>query len=420
MNDPRPHTLPSDPRRAMLRASSLWLPSEHPWRRLPMIGLVLAVLGLGVSLALGFASASEEARHQLWHSWLIGSLFVLSIALGGLFFVLVQHATQAGWSVVVRRIAEITMATLPFLALLFLPPILFGLGDLFHWSHADAVAQDHLLTHKKPYLNVPFFLIRTVAYFAIWSALAIWFGRLSRLQDETGDHELTRRMRRASAPGLLLFALTVTFFAFDWLMSLNPHWYSTIFGLYFFAGSAMAFFSFLALAVIAGRRNGVLAEVLSAEHQHDIGKLLFGFVVFWAYMAFSQYMLIWYANLPEETGFFAQRLAGSWRTASAGLALGHFVVPFFFLLPRAIKRSAKALAAVSIWLLAMHALDLYWLVMPNLRNLQPAGRVAGLVAAALIGCCGVFLAAFGLALRRQALIPLRDPRLPESLTFENV
>jgi hypothetical protein len=416
MNEPVLHAELSHPRPATLSASSLWLPAGHSWRRLPMIGLALAVVGLGASLALGLGN--EEARHQLWYSWLVGSLFVLSIALGALFFVLVHHATQAGWGVVVRRIAEDIMGTLPFLALLFVPPLLFGMGDLFHWTHPEAVAKDHLLQHKEPYLNVPFFLARTAVYFVVWSALALWFGRMSRRQDETGDHELTRRMRRASAPGLLLFAITVTFFAFDWLMSLNPHWYSTIFGLYFFAGAAMGFFAVLALVVIAGRRTGLLAKVTNDEHQHDIGKLLFTFVSFWAYMAFSQYMLIWYANLPEETGFFAQRMAGSWRTASIVLALGHFIVPFFFLLPRTIKRNAVALAAASLWLLAMHLLDLYWLVMPNLH---PAGMVPSVLdAAAVLGCCGVFLAAFGFVLKRQALVPLRDPRLPESLTFESV
>jgi hypothetical protein len=403
MSDSRPHSAAS-PQPAVLRASALWLPPEHPWRRLPVLGLGLAVVGLGASLALGFMS--EAARSQLWHSWLVGSIFVLSIALGALFFVLVHHSTQAGWSVVVRRIAEDIMATLPFLALLFVPLLAFGMGDLFHWSHA------------KEYLNTTFFVIRTFVYFAIWSALAIWFGRLSRLQDDTGDHELTRRMRKTSLPGLLLFALTVTFFAFDWLMSLNDGWYSTIFGVYFFAGSAMAFFAFLALAVIAGRRAGLLAEVLTSEHQHDIGKLLLTFVAFWAYMAFSQFLLIWYANLPEETSFFGQRYAGSWRTAGVVLLFGHFLVPFFLLLSRAAKRSPKALAALSVWLLAMHLLDLYWLVMPSLH---PAGMVPTLLdATALIGACGVFLAAFGGALKRQALVPLRDPRLPESLTFENM
>ena len=412
----RTHSDALHPHPAPLRASSLWLPATHSWHRLPVIGVVLALVGLGGSLALGFAG--EAARHQLWHSWLVGSLFVLGLALGGLFFVLVHHATQAGWGVVVRRVAENVMATLPFIALLFVPLLAFGLHDLFHWTHAEAVAADHLLTHKRPYLNEPFFLVRTLAYFAIWSALAIWFGRQSRLQDQTGDHEITRRMRRASAPSLILFALTVTFFAFDWLMSLDPHWYSTIFGLYFFAGSVMAFFAFLALVVIAGRRNGLLTEVASPEHLHDIGKLLFAFVAFWAYMAFSQYMLIWYAALPEETSFFAKRLAGSWRTAGIVLAVGHFIVPFFYLLPRAVKRSAKALAAAAVWLLLMHLLDLHWLVLPNLHKAGLAPSLLDL--GALIGCCGLFLAAFGLALRRQAVVPLRDPRLPESLTFENV
>ncbi len=400
---------------AVLSDASLRLPSDHPWQRLPAVGLVLAVVGLGGSLALGLASPA--ARHQLWHSWLVASLFVLSVALGGLFFVLVQHATQAGWSVVVRRIAENAMATLPILALLFVPLLLFGMGDLFHWSHAEAVAADPLLAHKRPYLNVPFFVLRSVLCFAVWSALAIWFGRLSRLQDRTGEHELTRRQRRASAPGIVLFALTVTFFAFDWLMTLDPHWYSTIFGVYFFSGSMVAIFAFMALVAIAQRRAGLLVDLVSPEHMHDLGKLLFAFVVFWAYIGFSQFFLIWYANLPEETTFFALRLTGSWRFVTVLLAAGHFVVPFFFLLPRTIKRNSPALALAAGWLLFVHFLDLHWLVMPNLH---PEGIAPGLLdAAALIGSIGAFLAAFGWSLRRQALVPLGDPRLPESLLFEN-
>jgi hypothetical protein len=330
--------------------------------------------------------------------------------------VLVHHSTQAGWSVVVRRIGENAMATLPWMALLFVPPLIFGMSDLFPWSHADAVAKDPLLQHKQAYLNPTFFLIRTLAYFAIWTVLALRLGSLSRLQDKTGDHDLTRRMRRMSAPGLILFALSITFFAFDWVMSLDPHWYSTIFGVYFFAGSVMAFFAFMTLIAL-GQRD-LLPRVVSAEHLHDISKLMFAFLVFWAYMAFSQFMLIWYANLPEETGFFAQRLAGSWRPVSIALSLGHFVVPFFFLLPRAVKRNPKTLTIAALWLLAMHALDMYWLVMPSLH--VGGTTPSWLDAAALIGCVGVFLAVFGGSLRRQALVPLRDPRFPESITFENV
>ncbi|MEP7012433.1 MAG: quinol:cytochrome C oxidoreductase [Acidobacteriota bacterium] len=406
------HAHSSASRPAVLLASSFWLPQGHAWRRFPLVGLVLAALGLGASLAGGLASPAM--RSQLWHSWLVGALFALSIGLGGLFFVLVHHSTQSGWGVVVRRIGENAMATLPWMALLFVP-LIFGLGDLFPWSHADAVAKDPLLLHKQPYLNPTFFLIRTVVYFAIWSFLAIRLGALSRLQDKTGDHDLTRRMRRMSAPGLILFALSVTFFSFDWVMSLDPHWYSTIFGVYFFAGSVMAFFAFMTLIAIG--QQTLLPRVVNEEHLHDITKLMFAFLVFWAYMAFSQFMLIWYANLPEETGFFAQRLAGSWRPVSIALTLGHFIVPFFFLLPRTIKRSPKASAIAALWLLVMHAIDMYWLVMPSLH--VGSITLSWLDVAALVGCTGVFLAAFGSSLGRQALVPLRDPRLPESMTFEN-
>jgi hypothetical protein len=399
----------------VLPESSLRLPADHPWRRLPTIGIALAALGLGGALALGLMS--EGGREQLWHSWLVGAMFVLTIGLGGLFFVLVHHATQAGWSVAVRRIGEHAMGTLPWTALLFVP-LLLGAGDLFHWTHADAVASDHLLTHKRPYLNLPFFLVRNALYFAAWSGFAWWFGRLSRQQDESGDREITARLRKVSGPSLIVFALTLTFASFDWLMSLDPHWYSTIFGAYVFAGSAVAFFAFLGLVVIGAWRTRLLVNVVNHEHLQDIGKLLFAFVVFWAYMAFSQYMLIWYANLPEETGFFSHRLHGSWKPVSVALAVGHFVVPFFFLLPRAIKRSTLTLAAAASWMLLMHLVDLYWLVMPNLH---PEGaRPALLDAATLVGSVGVFLAAFGRSLGRHALVPIRDPRLAESLTFENV
>ena len=386
------------------------LPAAHPWTRLPLIGSALAVTGLGASLALGLGN-----RPQLWHSWLVAALFVLSLALGGLFFVLTQHATSAGWSGAVRRIGENAMSTMPFVALLF-APLLLGMGELFHWSHADAVASDHLLAHKQAYLNVPFFVARTVFYFAAWCGLAFWFGRLSRQQDRSGDHQLSRRMRRASNPALILFAITLTFASFDWLMSLNPHWYSTIFGVYFFAGCLVGIFAFMALVAIAQGRAGLLVEVVTVEHRHQIGQLLFAFVAFWAYIAFSQYFLIWYGNIPEETGFFAERLSGSWRPASVALAVGHFAVPFFFLLPRAVKRSPALLTAGALWLLAMHLLDLYWLVMPNLHHGGMAPHLLDFTT--LLGAGGLFLAAYGWASRRQALVPLGDPRLAESLTFE--
>lgn len=397
---------------APLRASALQVDRLPSWKRLPAVGLGLAVVGLGLTLALGLGRPD-----QLWRSWLFGSFFALSLALGGLFFVLIHHATQAGWSVPIRRTAENVMATLPWLALLFVP-LLLNLHHLFPWTDAQAVAHDEVLAHKKPLLNVPFFVLRNLAYFAIWTASAWWFARQSRLQDASGEPALTRRMRTASAPALILFAITVTFAGFDWLMGLDAHWYSTIFGVYVFAGCLVAIYAFLCLVTLAQRREEAFASALTAEHVHTLGMLLFGFVSFWGYIAFSQYLLIWYANVPEETGYMAARLVGSWRIASALLVAGHFVAPFFFLLARTVKKTPKALAAAAVWMLLMHAADLYWLVMPGLH---PQSAAPGLIdVTALVGAVGLFLAAFGWASRRQALVPLRDPRLPESLVYENV
>jgi hypothetical protein len=314
----------------------------------------------------------------------------------------------------VRRIAENAMATLPFVALLFVP-LLLHLGDLFEWPHPEA-AHDPLIAHKAPLLNTPFFVLRTVLYFAIWCGLAAWFARQSRLQDRNGDQELTRRMRRASAPGLILFA---------------PHHDLRLVRLVDGARSALVLddFRHLLLLGLAGcdlrlhvagrhraapqRRPGRRRPPRARERARRAA-LRIRFVL--GYIGFSQYMLIWYAALPEETGFFAARLVGSWRTVTMALVLGHFILPFFFLMPKTIKRHATALSVAAVWMLAMHALDLYWLAMP--ASIPDGASPSLLDFTALVGACGLFLAAFGWASRRQALVPLRDPRLSESLVFE--
>ncbi len=392
-------------------ASEVTIRPGSGWARLPALGLVLAALGLGATFLLG-----KDSPRQLYHSYLVAYLYFLSLALGGLFFVLVQHATRSGWSVVVRRLAEHVAGTLPLFVPLFIP-IAVGLHELYHWSHAEAVARDHLLHHKQPYLNVTFFFVRAGAYLLIWSLLSTWFRRRSLAQDASGDHEITRRLGRVSAPSLILFALSLTFASFDWVMSLDPHWYSTIYGVVFFAGSVVGLFALLALLSLGLGRAGLTAGAITAEHLHDIGKLLFAFVSFWAYVACSQFMLYWYANIPEETTFYLVRLSPGWWSVSVLIAVGHFIAPFFFLLPRTVKRSRGGLALAAIWMLAMHYLDLYWLVMPNL---DPAAfRYSLLDGAALLGVGGAFLAALGRLMQGAPLIPVRDPRLPESLSFEN-
>jgi hypothetical protein len=394
-----------------LRPEQATIPPGHSWNRIPVVGAVCALLGIVACVILGVANPK-----QFFFSWLVSFLFFLSLALGALFFVLIQYAAQGGWGIVLRRIGETTFATIPVIAALFLP-VLLGLHDLYEWSHAEAVANDALLRWKAPYLNVPFFLIRAALYFGIWSFIALLYYRGSRGQDVTGDPGVSARLRRLAGPGIIVLALTQTFASVDWIMSLTPHWYSTMFGVYFFAGSFIGFIALLSVVAAAMLRAGLLHAVISAEHLHDVGKLLFAFTVFWTYIAFSQFFLMWYANLPEETIWYRARMEGSWMTVSLFLMAGHFVAPFFYLMGRTVKRKGTTLAVGGAWLLAMHFVDLYWQVMPTLH---PEGvRPSALDVAAFFAIGGCLVSAAGWLMRRQALVPLRDPRLAESLAFEN-
>jgi hypothetical protein len=396
---------------AALRPDQATIPPGHPWNRMPMIGAACAVLG-----ALGCAILGAANPKQFFFSWLVSFLFFLSLALGALFFVLIQYASQGGWGTVLRRIGETTFATLPVMAFLFVP-LLFGLRDLFSWAVPGAAEHDALLRWKAQYLNVPFFLIRAAIYFSAWSFIALLYYRGSRNQDVTGDPGASARLRRFAGPAIIVVGLTQTFAAIDWIMSLTPHWYSTMIGIYFFSGAFVAFIALLSVVATAMRRAGLLDTVITAEHLQDIGKFLFAFTAFWAYIAFSQFLLIWYANLPEETIWYQARLQGSWRTVSLLLMAGHFGVPFFYLMGRDVKRRGWTLAIGGAWLLAMHFVDLYWQVMPTLH---PEGiRPSALDVAAFVAIGGCFVAAAGWLMRRQALVPLRDPRLAESLAFEN-
>jgi hypothetical protein len=398
--------------RASLRPEQATLPPDHAWNRLPLIGAGSALLGIVLCAILGFGNPK-----QFYFSWLVSFLFFLSLALGGLFFVLIQYASQGGWGIVLRRIGETVFATLPVMAVLFLP-IVLGMHDLYSWSVPGAAEHDALLRWKAPFLNVPFFLLRAAVYFGCWSFIAIHYYRLSRSQDATGDLAVSARLRRLAGPSIIVLALTQTFASVDWIMSLTPHWYSTMFGVYFFAGSFVGFIALLSVVAPALRGSGLLESVISREHLHDVGKFLFAFTAFWAYIAFSQFFLMWYANLPEETIFYKARLEGSWRVVSILLMVGHFGVPFLFLMGRAVKRRGSTLALGGLWLLAMHFVDLYWLVMPTLH---PEGvRPSVLDVAAFLAVGGCFVAAAGWLMRRQALVPVRDPRLHESLAFENL
>jgi hypothetical protein len=354
---------------------------------------------------------------RFYQSYLVGFLFSVFIPLGAMFFLMVGVLSGSAWNVPMRRIAENIMMTIPAGLLLFIPVVL-GMHTLYHWSHEDVVAKDALLRAKVAYLNPSAFAWRGVICFALWSLWAWRIYRHSTAQDKTGDLKHMHAMSRWSAPGLFVLIITVTLASFDWSMSLDPHWYSTIFGLYCFSGGGIQFIATWILICRALRDKGVLANTINVEHYHDLGKWLFALIIFWAYIAFSQYMLIWYANIPEETVWYLHRFEGTWGPLSLAILFGHFIIPFLVLLPRDSKRNLKMLTIMSVWMLLFQYLDFYWQVMPTFNR-------HGIVPHWLdIVCLAAPLSLMGLMfwsrMKAHALLPIGDPRFEQGLQFQNM
>jgi hypothetical protein len=368
-----------------------------------------------VGAALSLAGALSDA-HRFAFSYLTGFVWLTTIGLGALFFVLIQHLTRAGWSVIPRRQMEWVTSVLPLSLALFVPLALMGRTVYHAWMGPEA-ATDEIVHKKAAWLNPGFFFVRGAVFLGLWTVISLAFWRASREQDETGDKALTLRMQARSAPSILLFGVTLTLAAFDWLMSLDPHWASTIFGVYVFAGAATSSLSALALLTIVLQRAGLVRGVSTVEHRHDIGKLLFGFTVFWAYIAFSQFILIWYANIPEETEYFIRRNIASWHTLSTLLVVGRFFLPFPLLLLQWTKKTVPVICSVAVWMLVMQYLDLYVMIMPMLHKTGFA--MSYLDVTTFIGIGGVLGALFLWLLPKTNLFPLKDPRLPESLRLTN-
>jgi hypothetical protein len=359
----------------------------------------------------------EDGLRRFYHSYLTNFAYFLSLSLGALFFVTLHHLVRAGWSVVVRRFAEAIAANVWWLAVLAIPVVL-GMRHLYHWSDPAALAHDPILQGKQAYLNPVFFVIRLVVYFAVWGYLARYFYKKSVEQDTSRNLMLTVQMERKSGLAMVLFALTTAFASYDLLMSLDPYWYSTMFGVYYFAGSVVGFFSLMPIVTHLVQRSGRLTHAITVEHYHDMGKLIFAFTTFWAYIAFSQYMLIWYASLPEETIWYLRRQTGSWAGVSWLLLFGHFVVPFMGLLPRFVKRNPRMLVVPAAWMLVMHWMDIYWLVMPQM---SPEGVPFSLMdLTCFLALGGLCATATIRRLAGRSLVPEGDPRLAESLVFESV
>jgi len=479
----------------LARSAAAWKltgPWASAWKVFATIGF-LGLLGAGAGFTM-------DARRFAF-SWMFAYVTCLSIALGSIFFVLIQRLTSAHWSVTVRRTAEFFSYGILALIPLFIP-VLISMGHLFPWLDAGhgaahetpaavhgsidlikpAYAQEHaappapgdhaaapdehgaapaptghgaaavatpgghegdpaahgaspaehaqheahalihadVMAKKSAYLNKNFFYVRACLYFLIWTVLAVRLFGYSSAQDSSKDPSLTLRAEGFAPPATFLFALSLTFAAFDWIMSLEPTWFSTIFGVYFFATGVVSSYAVLILVVMALRTSGPLEGAVTVEHFHDLGKLMFGFLVFWAYIGFSQFMLIWYAALPEETTWYHNRWDHDpWATVSMVLLVGHFVVPFFWTISRTFKRNLGRLRISAAILLVMHVVDMYWFVMPNYLLGKDGFSFSWIDLACLCAVGGTYGALVFYRMTKFSLVPVGDPRLERSLHFQN-
>lgn len=373
------------------------------------IGLTLTVIGLILVILAYFSDPTRSAFNNI-----LLLMFVTSIGLGSLFLVALEYIGGAVWSTPFRRVAEVLASTLLIVPILAIP-IYFNLHDVYHWTHLEVVATDKILSHKSPYLNEAFFTVRIIGYFAIWILFYFIITKNSEKQDTTKEQSLTKKNIRNSAIFIPFFAITITFASIDWMMSLEPHWFSTIFGVYYFAGTFLAALAFITFLVVYLNEKGVFGNGIVSDHYYSLGALLYGFINFWAYIAFSQFMLIWYANLPEETFWFLNRWEGSWLVFSIVFIFVHFLIPFFALVSQPSKTNASRLKFMSIWLLVAHFMDLYFLVIPTF---SPDGIVISWIE------LGFFLLAFGLVFlifsiksKSVNMLPIGDPKLKRGLDF---
>jgi hypothetical protein len=385
--------------------SSTALPTPSSLDRLERGALFAGVLGF-VGLAAGYLASPA----QFYRSYLFGYLFWTGIAVGCLSILLISHLTGGLWGLVTRRLLEAGTRTLPFMAVLFLP-VALGVGTLYTWTNPG---DDPVLLHKAPFLNVPFFLGRAVFYFFVWIVISTLLNRWSLELDRGPSLRVSRRLRGTSGAGLVLMGLTITFASVDWAMSLSPHWFSTIYGVWFMVGQAL---SALALTIViatflAGQRP--LSEALRPGTLHDLGKLLFAFTMLWAYVHLSQFLIVWSGNLAEETPFYLHRTQGGWQQLGVFLIVFHFVLPFLLLLSKDVKRNPRVLGTLATWVLAVRLVDLYWIIGPDLAGHGEAAVplvLHWLDVAAPLGLGGVWLFLFARELRRRPLLPLGEPEV---------
>ncbi|HEY2291715.1 MAG TPA: hypothetical protein VGM86_13530 [Thermoanaerobaculia bacterium] len=373
------------------------------------LGLVLGAVGL-----LGSIAGFFLARDYFFRAGLVGCVFWVGISLGCLAISMLGHLSGGDWQVVIRRVLEASARVLPVpLAFLFVLLLSGGMSTLYEWSHPEVMQADPVLKLKQAYLNPTAFYGRLALYSVIWIGLAYWLSHLSRRQDQTQDLSLISRMKMISAPGLIIYVLSLTFASVDWLMSLQPHWFSTIFGFYLVASQGLAGFAFLIVIAVLLSRSGTMEGIYQPRHFHDWGKLLFAFVMIWMYFSYSQWLITWAGNLPEEISFFLARIRGGFGLVTLLIVLFHFVVPFSLLLSRDLKRNSRSLILVAGGLLAMRWVELFWQVEPAFHEKHAGSYWLYVAVPLLIG--GVWLFFFAKALSSRPLLPIHDPYLAEAI-----
>lgn len=386
---------------------TLYVGQFKPSSTLKTLVMAMAVIG-----TLGTAAMIFVNPERGWAGYLTAFFFFSCLSLGGLFFAVLNHIAKAGWSVTIRRSAEALTAFIPVILLGGLI-LVAGVKHLYPWSNAEVLAKTPMVAAKTAYLNIPFLIIRLLVFTVGTFLFAKAIVGHSLAQDKDGADVHTEKNLGLSIGFTPFFAIFFSFFSVDLLMSLLPTWYSTIFGIYAFSGLFQSTMAFLILLLIYIKRQGFVKGYINIEHIHDLAKYTKGFTIFWAYIAFSQFMLIWYANIPEETEFYLMRSSNGWAALSGLLLVGRFVIPFLALLPRAAKRSEGHLVLVMSWILVMQFLDIYWLVYPNFNDNHVAFGLAEILP--FMGFAGIFLLLVGRFLASNSLVPLKDPRLKEAL-----
>ncbi|HZF08898.1 MAG TPA: hypothetical protein VFE33_08925 [Thermoanaerobaculia bacterium] len=368
------------------------------------IGTVASLLGLFLNPPVFF------------RAYLVAWLLVVGVSVGCLAISMLHHLSRGAWGLMVRRPLEAAARTIPLVGLLSIP-IVLGIKQIFLWARPEVVAHDLMLQQKHWYLNVPFFIGRLIFYFVVWGGFGFVLDRLSRRQDEAPDPGLARRMQLLAAPGLAIYCLLATFASVDWLMSLQPHWFSTIYGIYFIGGQGLAALAFIILIALYLSRRAPMKQVLAPQHFHDYGKLFLAFVMLWAYFSFSQFLIIWAGNLPEEIIWYVRRIENGWGFLALSIVLFHFGMPFLLLLSRNLKRAPKRLGGLALFMLFMRWVDLYWQAEPAFHA-DNRFYFHWLFLTTLLAVGGIWLYAFCAELKKRPLLPINDPFLAEAVAHE--